>query len=361
MSLARSFDRDRPTDSGLIVGTLAFVALAVAGLFIVKWHPYWNKAHVAATTHAIGASIVSGKGIAPPAVGLEAAWRYSVAYFNSVWMAVTLALLLGSSIQVFVSRRWLVRLLGGRNTKSATAAGALSLGGMMCTCCAGPVVNGLRRQQASIGSSLAFFLGNPLLNPATLIFMGFVLGWQFSAMRLIASVALIATVVGIANRMTPEEPARAQIAGFVPAPIERPDRSLRTLSAAWLRELWGEMVAVLPGYAIIVFVLGGLRAWLFPVDFTVHASGMGATAVIALIGTLFVIPTAGEVPIVQTFLSHGMSLAAAVALLVTLPAISLPSLFIVRKAFPRKVLAMTFGVIFAGGIVAGTAAGLIHP
>jgi uncharacterized membrane protein YraQ (UPF0718 family) len=131
LSATRPLDRERTTDWSLILGTLAFLALAVVGLFIVKWYPYWHKAHVAAATHAIGASIVSGKGIAPPAVGLEAAWRYAVAYFNAVWMAVVLALLLGSSVQVFVPRRWLLRLLGARNARSAAIAGALSLGGMM--------------------------------------------------------------------------------------------------------------------------------------------------------------------------------------------------------------------------------------
>jgi uncharacterized protein len=223
------------------------------------------------------------------------------------------------------------------------------------------VVIGLRQQHASIGSGLAFFLGNPVLNPATLIFMGFILGWQFSAIRLIAGIALIAIVVAIANRMTPDEISDTQAPSPSLAPIERPDRSAATLSLAWLRELWNEMIAILPGYAAIVFVLGGVRAWLFPPDFTVHASGLGGMALVSLIGTLFVIPTAGEVPIVQTLLAHGMSVGAAVSLIITLPAISLPSIFIVRKAFPAKVLAMTFGIIFAGGLVAGTIAEFIHP
>jgi hypothetical protein len=131
VSVSRQIESKRAIDSGLLLGTLAFVALAVIGLFIVKWFPYWNKAHVAAATHAIGTSIVSGKGIAPPAAGLAAAWQYTVAYFNAVWMAVVLALLLGSSVQVFVPRRWLLRMLGARNAKSAAIAGALSLGGMM--------------------------------------------------------------------------------------------------------------------------------------------------------------------------------------------------------------------------------------
>ena len=214
------------------------------------------------------------------------------------------------------------------------------------------MVIGLRKQHAGIGSGLAFFLGNPVLNPATLIFMGFILGWQFSAIRIVVGVLLIAIVVAIANRMTVDE-VPDETPAVTLAPIEREDRSFGTLAIAWVKELWNEMIAILPGYAVIVFILGGLRAWLFPPDFTIHAYGAGGMALVSLVGTLFVIPTAGEVPIVQTLLAHGMSIGAAVALIITLPAISLPSLFIVRKAFPANVLAMTFGVIFAGGLIAG--------
>ncbi|MCX2622473.1 SIS domain-containing protein, partial [Klebsiella pneumoniae] len=43
------------------------------------------------------------------------------------------------------------------------------------------------------GGALAFWMGNPLLNPATLVFMGFVLGWQFALVRLVASLAAVVT------------------------------------------------------------------------------------------------------------------------------------------------------------------------
>jgi uncharacterized membrane protein YraQ (UPF0718 family) len=131
MSVTREAAPRRSVDGALIAGTLAFLALAIVGLFIVKWFPYWNKAHVAAATHAIGPSIVSGKAIVPPSTGLQAAWQYSISYFNAVWEAVVLALLLGAAVQVFVPRRWLLRLLGGAGYRSAAIAGAISLGGMM--------------------------------------------------------------------------------------------------------------------------------------------------------------------------------------------------------------------------------------
>ena len=121
----------RASSTRLVYGLLMFIALAVIGLAIVKWMPYWNKAHVAASTHAIGSSIVTGKASAPPAVGWQAGVSYLKSYFTSVWQAVLLALLLGATVQVFVPRQWLRRMLGAPNTRSAAIAGALSLGGMM--------------------------------------------------------------------------------------------------------------------------------------------------------------------------------------------------------------------------------------
>jgi uncharacterized membrane protein YraQ (UPF0718 family) len=55
-----------------------------------------------------------------------------------------------------------------------------------------------------------------------------------------------------------------------------------------------------------------------------------------------VIPTAAEIPIVQTMMLAGMGTAPALALLITLPA-SVPSLIMLRKSFPAKALWLTAG------------------
>lgn len=115
----------------LIAGTLIFLLVAAVGLFFVKWNPYWHKAHAAAVAHSIGSSIVSGKTPAAPPVGIRAAWSYALAYYNAVWEAIVLALLLGASIQVFVPRRWLHNLIGRATFGSTALAGAFSLAGMM--------------------------------------------------------------------------------------------------------------------------------------------------------------------------------------------------------------------------------------
>ena len=123
--------RPSASPSRLLVGFAIFAVTLVAGLLYVKWFPYYYKSMTALSVHAIGASIVSGKVAAPPAVGLVAAWTYALAYFNDIWQALALALIAGASIQVLVPRRWIHKLFSGRDFRSVAIAGTLSLGGMM--------------------------------------------------------------------------------------------------------------------------------------------------------------------------------------------------------------------------------------
>lgn len=159
-----------------------FFLVVIVGLWYVKWQPYYGKAFTAADTHSIGKSILAQ----PDASPLQAAWDYAMVYFLAVWKAAVLGVLLGSLIQVLIPRNWLMRTLGLPRFQGTLLGTIFSLPGMMCSCCAAPVTAGMRRQQVSIGGALAFWMGNPVLNPATLVFMGFVLGWHFALIRLVA-------------------------------------------------------------------------------------------------------------------------------------------------------------------------------
>jgi uncharacterized membrane protein YraQ (UPF0718 family) len=333
----------------IFAGVAFVIALAVAGLFLVKWSPYYAKTFFAATHHSIGASIVSGKVAAPPKAGWVAAWEYARAYYLAIWEAFLLALLIGATVQVFIPRRWFYRHLGGIGTRSTLVATALAIPGMMCTCCTAPIVVGLRNQRASAGASMAFFIGNPVLNPATLLFIGFVLSWKFALLRLVLGVALIATVAWYANRASGRN--GVEMSEPEPSPIEDPRMKTRDVFVAWLRALWAECYTIVPGYIVIVLLLGAARAWLFAPTLTL-GSGLLAVVILAIVGTLFVIPTAGEVPIIQTLTSFGLGASPAAALLMTLPSLSLPSIYMLRGAFKKRVLAFSMFATFAIGLIA---------
>lgn len=331
---------------------VTFVVLVVAGLLYVKWLPYYNRAFVAAEHHAIGKSILMGEAAQAPAPSLNAALAYALAYGKAIWQAMVLGLLLGSGVQALLPAHWIERLLGGKGFGSALAGGMLSLPGMMCTCCAAPVVVGLRRRQAAPGAAIAFWLGNTVLNPATLVFMGFVLGWQWTGLRLLLGLPMVFGLGWLANRMTsPQEAEQAQasLAALKAEPDAAPFRR-------WLAILGRMALRLIPEYLALVLLLGAARAWLFPVIGPQIGNELVWVLAFAVAGALFVIPTAGEVPIIQAMLSLGMGVGPAGALLMTLPPISLPSMAMLARSFPPRILAMVAAAVVAFGVAAGVLA-----
>ncbi len=323
-----------------------FFLVVIVGLWYVKWQPYYGKAFTAAETHSIGKSILAQADSSP----FQAALDYAMVYFLAVWKAAVLGVLLGSLIQVLIPRDWLLRTLGQKRFSGTLFGTLFSLPGMMCTCCAAPVAAGMRRQRVSMGGALAFWMGNPLLNPATLVFMGFVLGWHFAAIRLVAGLVTVLGVAMLVQALVKESPQQAE-----PVDITLPEPQGSFL-ARWGKALWQLFWSTIPVYILAVLVLGAARVWLFP-----HADGAIDNTLLwviamAIVGCLFVIPTAAEIPIVQTMMLAGMGMAPALALLITLPAVSLPSLIMLRKSFPSKALWLTGGLVALCGMITGAIA-----
>lgn len=94
-------------------GIVLFFALAIVGLFYVKWSPYYAKAFVAARDHMLGASIVSGNLAASPEVSLQAGLAYSIAYLKAIWQALLLGLALGAGVEVLLPRVRLSQFFAG--------------------------------------------------------------------------------------------------------------------------------------------------------------------------------------------------------------------------------------------------------
>ena len=336
----------RRTNYAPQIGT--FVFLAVAGLFYVKWLPYYGRAFEAAAKHAIGASILMGKAAAPPAPSLGSALAYALAYGNSIWRAMVLGLLLGSGVQALLPPDWVARLLGRHRFGSVLAGGLLALPGMMCTCCAAPVVVGLRRRQAAPGAAIAFWLGNSVLNPATLVFMGFVLGWRWTALRLVLGALMVFGLGYLANRMTSADEIDRSASLAAPAAEPQAPAFRR-----WLSILAGMSLRLIPEYLVLVLLLGATRAWLFPAIGPDIGNHIGRIVAFAAAGMLFVIPTAGEVPIIQAMLSLGMGVGPAGALLMTLAPISLPSVAMLARSFPPRILAVVGAAVVLFGVAGG--------
>ena len=339
------------------VGVALAVALAAGLLWWAKWAPYSAKAtDLVASHHWAGHSTLDAAGVrAGSAPNWAAAWSYTVRYGLSVWKALLAALLIAAALQALVPRDWLVRVLARRrDISSATAGGLASMPSMMCTCCTAPVAVALRRCGAPTSAVLAYWMGNPLLNPAVLVFLALVAPWQWVVTRALVGVALVIGGATFVARFAREHSLDPDAAPAGAAPVHAPavEFSLTAAPARFARALLTLAAILVPEYFVVVLLVGAFGGWLFPLSGS-SANHPAAVVAAVLLGTLLVIPTGGEIPLVQGLSVAGFGLGVIGALLITLPAVSLPSLAMVGRALTWQVtLAAALTVAVAGACAA---------
>jgi uncharacterized protein len=347
--------------AGVTIGAVVTIAVFVAGLLWAKWMPYAAKALRAQRTHHwSGSSILTVGGVRPgDGPTWHAATTFSHAYFLSIWQALVAALLISASVQALIPRSWLPRALNRRRLiSSALAGGVASMPSMMCTCCAAPVAVTLRRNGVTRAAAIAYWLGNPLLNPAVLVFLFFVAPWQWTLTRMVVG---IATVVGVAASVGLV--TRAQGDGQpLPEVIAASDQEPTTAARRFVRALLCLCLVLLPEYVAIVLVLGAFRGWVLALTRLPHNGllyGLLIAVLAAIVGTLIVIPTAGEIPILQGLALLGVSSGTLGALLITLPAVFIPGAAMVARSFGWKAITTTTVVVIAAGLLGATVLSLL--
>nr|WP_294690634.1 permease [uncultured Friedmanniella sp.] len=179
--------------AGARLRPLALTALALAvtalGLLWAKWLPYTDRVLSLVTSRAWEGTSVLLAGEGEPS--LLRAWDFTVLYTEAVWKALAVALVVAASVDVLVPRSWLLRALGRRTPWRGSVAGGLAaLPGMMCTCCTAPIAVTMRRAGVPTSATLAFWLGNPVLNPAVIIFLALLVPWPWVAVRVVLGLVL---------------------------------------------------------------------------------------------------------------------------------------------------------------------------
>ena len=337
------------TRRATVAGVVVTAVVGVAGLTWAKWEPYLGKAFAAARTHEwSGKDILAAGGVqAGDAPSWHAATTFFHAYVGAIWPALVVALLISACVQAFLPRLWLPRVMNRRSLVSSAAVGGVAgTPSMMCACCSAPVAVTLRRSGVNHAAAVAYWLGNPLLNPAVLVFLALVAPWQWTVTRLVVGLATVvggsALVAFVVRRDAPRTPLDeappAENAGESPAALR------------FARALLRLCVVLVPEYLVLVLVIGATRGWLLDLIDPGHR-GLLLVVVAAFVGMLLVIPTAGEIPILQGLALLGVSSGVLGALLITLPAVSLPGIAMVARSFGRRATLATAAVVVAAGVV----------
>jgi uncharacterized protein len=250
-------------------------------------------------------------------------------------------------------------LLGGRHegVGNAIAAG-LGVVTPFCSCSAVPAFIGFVAAGVPIGVTLSFLIASPMVNEIAIGLLFSLFGWKVTAIYIAAGV-LIATVSGfVLGRLHAErwvEPFvfRTTLGGQVidstagltfEQRIQMGVEQVRTI----LRSIWP--------YLLVGIGLGAvIHGWVPTEFFTTYASSdnpFGVLVAVA-IGVPLYSNAAGVMPLIEVLYSKGLPIGTVLAFMMSVVALSLPEMVLLRRVLQPRLLALFIGVVATGIVVVG--------
>ncbi len=235
--------------------------------------------------------------------------------------------------------KWLARSL-------AILLGAVT---PFCSCSSVPLFIGFVEAGIPLGVTFSFLIASPMINEVAAVLLVGILGWEVAALYVAAGLT-VAYVGGVVmERFRPER----WVEGYVwkihmgQAALPQPDNSLAGRHRyAWgevreiVRRIWKWVVA---GIAVGALFHGYVpEAWV-----SEHLSGTDWYSVPAavLMGIPLYSNATGVIPVAEAMLGKGVAIGTTLALMMSIAALSLPELLILRKVIRWPALALYAGVL----------------
>lgn len=269
-----------------------------------------------------------------------------------------------SVIQTFIDTqkvRTMVEKRGeGVGNVMASLLGALT---PFCSCSSVPLFIGFVEAGIPLGITFSFLITSPIMNEVALVLLLGLFGWQVAVLYLISGI-LIGVVAGIIlGRMHLEH----YVEDFV-FQVKANQRASVATSLTWLdryeeamqntREIVGKVWL----FVIVGIAVGAIIHGFVPEDMLVDIMGEGAwwsVPVSIALGVPLYSNAAGVIPIVSALLDKGAALGTALAFMMSVVALSVPEMIILRRVLKPQLVLIFAGVVAFSILVTGYVFNLI--
>ena len=249
-------------------------------------------------------------------------------------------------------------LLAGRSEGVANVmAAALGIVTPFCSCSAVPLFIGFVQAGVPLGVTFSFLISAPMVNEVALTLLFGMFGWKVALLYLGLGLSVAIVAGWVIGRLKMEAYLEDWVrnmprmsADFEATGMSLGERMDGGFSA--VREIVGK---VWP-YILGGIALGALIHGYVPQDFM--ASFMGkdvwwSVPLAVIIGVPMYTNAAGVIPIVQALLAKGAALGTVLAFMMSVIALSLPEMIILRKVLQVRLIATFVGVVAAGILLVG--------
>jgi uncharacterized membrane protein YraQ (UPF0718 family) len=250
-------------------------------------------------------------------------------------------------------------LLGGRREGAANlAAAGLGVATPFCSCSAVPAFMGFIAAGVPLGVTLSFLIASPMINEVAVVLLYGMFGFKIAALYVVLGL-MIATISGyVLGRICPTrwvEPfvfqttlrGAAVVSGQRLSWADRVAMGREEVTAI-LRKVWPYLLAGIGLGAVI-------HGWV-PADFFARIARPGnpfAPLVAVVLGVPLYSNAAGVLPLVEVLHAKGVAMGTVLAFMMSVVALSLPELILLRRVLKPQLLATFVGVVAAGILATG--------
>ncbi|MGE5505477.1 MAG: permease [Actinomycetota bacterium] len=250
------------------------------------------------------------------------------------------------------------RIIGGRSRLFAYPA-AVTLGAVtpFCSCSSVPLFIGFLEAGIPLGVTMAFLITSPMINEIAVVLLASSLGIKFASVY-VATGLVVGLAGGLAiDRLRMEHYVEDYVwkirmgEADLPAGADTLGERL-AYAAAQVREIVGRLWPyVLGGIA----VGAGLHGFV-PQQALLEWAGPGnplAVPVAVLIGIPLYSNATGVIPVAEALLSKGVPVGTVLALMMSIAALSLPEIILLRRVLKPRLIATFVAVLFVAFVAVG--------
>lgn len=250
-------------------------------------------------------------------------------------------------------------LLAGRNEGVGNVLAALlGIVTPFCSCSAVPLFIGFVQAGVPLGVTFSFLISAPMVNEIALTLLFALFGWKIAVLYLALGLTIAMLTGYTIGRLKMEAHLEDWVRNMPRVGATADADALRLSDRieagfASVREIVGKVwLYVLAGIAIGAGIHGYV-----PQDFMAGLMGRDApwwsVPVSVLIGVPMYTNAAGIIPIVEALLAKGASLGTVLAFMMSVIALSLPEMVILRKVLKPKLIGTFIGIVAAGIVLVG--------
>lgn len=254
------------------------------------------------------------------------------------------------------TRAWLAKQKGSTFIGHILAA-LLGIITPFCSCSAVPLFIGFVEAGIPLGVTFSYLIAAPMVNEVALVMLYGLFGWQIAAVYIISG-EIIAIVAGLVigrlklERFVEEyvyqvKIRKGRISAYNPTYKER------------MQESWYDTFEIIKKiwlYVVIGIGIGALmHGWIPAGALAEYAGGENPFAVIVavIIGIPLYSNAAGIIPLVSELTRAGVAMGTALAFMMSVTALSIPEMILLRKVLKPQLLAVFIGVVGIGIICTG--------